>query len=102
MENSMIVVAGFVTARPDSFAEMLRISREHVHRSRQEPGCLSHDGSVDADNPLRLMFFERWADAAALKVHFAVPASRAFWKRLQELAADPGEMTIYEASRARL
>jgi quinol monooxygenase YgiN len=42
---------------------MLRISREHVHRSRKEPGCISHDVSIDAENPLRLTFFERWSDA---------------------------------------
>ena len=75
----MILVTGRVTAKPDTFAEMLRVSREHVHRSRKEPGCISHDVSVDADDPLTLHFIERWADAEALKVHFRVPESRAMW-----------------------
>ena len=35
----MIVVTGSVTARPDSFDEVRRLSLEHVHRSRTEPGC---------------------------------------------------------------
>ena len=98
----MILVTGAVTARPDTFDEMLRVSREHVHRSRREPGCISHDVSVDADNPRKLHFIERWESAEALKVHFAVPESRAFWKRLQELAADPGGMAIYEANKIRI
>jgi quinol monooxygenase YgiN len=63
----------------------------------QGAGCVSHDVSVDADDPLTLHFIERWADEAALKVHFRVPESRAMWKRLQELAADPGTMRIYRA-----
>ncbi len=98
----MIVVTGFVTARPDTIAEMTRISLEHVHRSRTEPGCISHDVSIDAENPLRLMFFERWESAAALKAHFAVKASRVFWKQLQELAAEPGAMQIYEAAKTKI
>jgi len=98
----MILVTGAVTARPETIAEMLRVAREHVHRSRQEPGCISHDVSIDADNPLKLHFIERWESEAALKAHFAVKASRAFWKTLQDLAADPGAMHIYEASEVRL
>ena len=97
----MILVIGRVTAKPDTFVEMLRVSREHVHRSRKEPGCISHDVSIDADDPRTLHFIERWADEAALKTHFRVPESRAMWKRLQELAADPGAMHIYESRETK-
>src|ERR1700761_6515153 len=93
----MILVTGDTTARPDSIAEMLRVALEHVQRSRSEPGCISHDVAVDPQNRLRLLFTERWADEAALKTHFRVPESRAMWKRLQELAAEPGAMQIYDA-----
>jgi quinol monooxygenase YgiN len=98
----MLLVTGDVTARPDTIAEILRVSLEHVHRSRSEPGCISHDVAVDPENPLRLLFIERWADAAALKAHFRVTASRVMWKTLQELAADPGAMHIYEAAEIKL
>jgi quinol monooxygenase YgiN len=98
----MLIVSGDVIARPDSIAEMMRASLEHVHRSRREPGCVTHDVSVDAENPLRLMFFERWQDEAALKAHFAVPASRHFWKLLQSLAAHPGAMHFHDAREISL
>jgi len=98
----MILVIGTVTGRPDTFAEMLRVSTEHVHRSRREPGCISHHVSIDADDPLTLHFTERWESMEALKAHFRVPESRAMWRRLQELAADPGTMHIYEAGEIRL
>ncbi len=62
----MIVVTGSVTARQDSFNEVRRLSLEHVHRSRAEPGCISHAVHVDCENPLRLVFIEQWADRAAL------------------------------------
>ena len=62
----MIVVTGSVTARQDSLDEVRKLSLEHVRRSRQEPGCISHAVHVDCENPLRLVFIEQWADRAAL------------------------------------
>ncbi|HEX4860989.1 MAG TPA: putative quinol monooxygenase [Rhizomicrobium sp.] len=98
----MIVVTGIVTAKPETITELTQAAREHVHRSRGEPGCISHHVAVDADDPLTLHFIERWESADALKVHFAVPESRAFWRRLKELAADPGHMQVYETERIRI
>jgi quinol monooxygenase YgiN len=98
----MILVTGTITARPDTIAEMTREALVHVQRSRTEPGCISHDVAVDPANPLRLIFLERWDSADALRAHFKVPASRAFWRRLQDLAAEPGAMQLYEANRIAL
>ena len=95
----MIVVTGSVTARQDSFDEVRKLSLEHVHRSRGEPGCISHAVHVDCENPLRLVFFEQWADRAALLAHFAVPASRDFVKSLQSLAAAATSIELYDAAR---
>ena len=95
----MILVTGSVTAREDSFGEVRRLSLEHVHRSRGEPGCISHAVHVDCENPLRLVFVEQWADRAALSAHFAVPASRDFVRALQPLAAASPTLEIYDATR---
>jgi quinol monooxygenase YgiN len=95
----MIVVTGSVTARLDSFDQVRKLSLEHVHRSRGEPGCISHAVHVDCENPLRLVFFEQWADRAALLDHFAVAASRDFVKSLQSLAAAATSIELYEATR---
>jgi quinol monooxygenase YgiN len=95
----MIVVTGSVTARQDSFDQVRKLSLEHVHRSRTEPGCISHSVQIDCENPLRLVFFEQWADRAALLNHFAVPASRDFVKSLQALAAAATSIELYEATR---
>ena len=95
----MIVVTGSVTARQDSFDQIRKLSLEHVHRSRGEPGCISHSVQIDCENPLRLVFFEQWADRTALLNHFAVPASRDFVKSLQTLAAAATSIELYEATR---
>ena len=98
-ERKMIVVTGSVTARKDTFDEVRRLSLEHVHRSRTEPGCISHAVHVDCEDPLKLVFFEQWADRAALLTHFAVPASRGFVKQLQSLAASATTIEIYDATK---
>jgi len=95
----MIVVTGSVSAKPDTFDEVRRLSLEHVHRSRTEPGCISHAVHVDCENPLKLVFFEQWADRAALLTHFAVPASRDFVRSLQSLAAAATTIEIYDATK---
>ncbi len=95
----MIVVTGSVTAREDSFDEVRQLSLEHVHRSRSEPGCISHAVHVDCEDPLRLVFIEQWADPAALQAHFAVPASRDFVRALQPLVAASPTLEIYDAKR---
>jgi len=43
----MLVVTGSIAAKPEAIAEMLRVSREHVHRSREEPGCISIDVATE-------------------------------------------------------
>jgi quinol monooxygenase YgiN len=95
----MIVVTGSVTARQDSLDEVRRLSLEHVHRSRGEPGCIWHAVHVDCENPLRLVFIEQWADRAALLAHFAVPASRDFVRALRPLAAAATTIELYDATR---
>src|SRR5580693_2891191 len=95
----MIVVTGSVTTRQDTFEEARRLSLEHVHRSRSEPGCISHAVHIDCENPSRLVFIEQWADRAALLAHFAVPASRNFVRALQPLAAAATTIQLYDATQ---
>jgi len=95
----MIVVTGSVTAKQDSFDAVKKLSLEHVHRSRTEPGCISHAVHVDCENPLKLVFFEQWADRAALLAHFAVPGSRDFVRALHPLASEATTIELYDATR---
>ena len=97
----MILVIGSVVTQADRLAEALALSREHVARSRSEPGCLAHAVHQDAENPRRLVFVEQWSDQAALAAHFKVPASRAFAKALAALAEEAPSLSIYEATQVR-
>ena len=94
------MITASVDIQPQHLAEALDLSLQHVRRSREEPGCVSHGVSQDAEDPNRLLFLERWADREALDRHFAVPEARAFARRLGELASAPAQMTVYTAEPA--
>jgi quinol monooxygenase YgiN len=94
-----IIVLGTATATAEGFDEMLEAALAHVHRSRTEPGCLAHGVSRDEENPLRLVFVERWADREALNAHFAVPASAAFVEVVQRVSAAAPTLEIFPVVR---
>ncbi len=91
----MVIVIGDVTVREGELHAALAISREHVERSRAEPGCMSHDVHVDTEIPDRIVFVERWVDRATLDVHFTVPESIEFARALSALAMDRPTVDIY-------
>ena len=95
----MLIVTGSLTARQNSFDELRAAALEHVHRSRKEPGCLSHAVHVDCENPLRLVFIEEWESREALLTHFAVPESRAFVKSARARAAEASPVAVFDAAR---
>ena len=80
----MIIITGSALTKSETHGEMIVICTEHSARSRAESGCIAHNVHVDCENPARLVFVEQWADTAAVKAHFAVPASGQFVKRLDD------------------
>jgi quinol monooxygenase YgiN len=94
----VIIVTGSVKARPETRDEIVRISLEHVHRSRRETGCLLHSVHRDVEDTERFVFIEHWTDRDALRAHFRVPESGAFATALGELAAEPPTMEIYDVT----
>ncbi len=91
----MIVVLGEIVGRPDSIEGLTEAGLAHTQRSRAEPGCLAHHLHVDAEDPLRLVFVERWADRAALDEHFRQPGSLEFVNSLDGLAVGRPRMEIF-------
>ena len=94
----MMMVTGTLHARPESLAEVMALSRAHVLRSRGERGCLEHGVAIDADDPLRLVFIERWADRGTIGAHLRLPASRGFGKAVATFVDQPPTLSMFEAS----
>lgn len=93
----MIIITGSVRGDTGTMPELLRISLDHVHRSRTEPGCISHDVHRHAEEANLLVFLERWQDMAAVTAHFSVPDSQQFVRDIQALAVSPPDIHIYES-----
>src|SRR3954469_11338526 len=98
----MVIVTGSAVVSPDRIDEAIAVSLEHVRRSREEPGCISHAVHRDVENPLRLVFFERWESAEAVRAHFAVPASAQFVRTATALAASPPALELFTATAASI
>ena len=98
----MIIVLGSIVAKPETLDSLLRLSHEHVSRSRAEPGCISHDVHVHSENPLKLVFIEKWQDAAALAAHFKVKESIDFVAKARALSAEAPVIEVFEASPLRV
>ncbi|WP_374576474.1 putative quinol monooxygenase [Phenylobacterium sp.] len=94
----MIIILGSIQMAPGQRDAAIAVGLEHCARSRAEPGCISHDCHVDAADPDKLVFVERWADMAAVRTHFAVPASGEFVRRMATLASEPPQMSLYDAT----
>jgi quinol monooxygenase YgiN len=94
----MILITGSFVATAESYDELETLSLAHVHRSRLEPGCLAHGVHRDVENPMRLVFFEKWQDRAAVDAHFAVPASGEFVQRAIALADGSPTLEIFDVS----
>jgi quinol monooxygenase YgiN len=94
---NMIIITGHIITNSENRAAIQAESVAHCARSRAEPGCIAHNCHYDVEHPDRLVFVEKWADAAALLTHFAVPKSGAFVKAVSALSSEPPVMDIYHA-----
>jgi quinol monooxygenase YgiN len=92
----MVIVSGWVLARPDTTAQVEAACLAHVRRSRTEPGCLRHSVHRDVENPQRFVFLEHWRSLADLHRHFAVPESAALITTLQALCDELSPIEIHE------
>jgi len=98
MAGGEIIVLGSASAASEDIGELLEGALAHVRRSRAEPGCLAHGVSRDVEDPLRLVFVERWADRAALDRHFQQPGSAEFVAVVQRLATAPPTLDLHEVA----
>ncbi|MBI1214001.1 MAG: antibiotic biosynthesis monooxygenase [Alphaproteobacteria bacterium] len=98
----MILITGSILARPDTLDALREAGIEHSRRSRAEPGCLAHNIHVDCENPLRLVFVERWKDRDAVAAHFKVKASVDFVVSARKLAAASPEIEILDTQPAKI
>lgn len=67
----MIVIIAEKHVIPEKLDEFKFYAAEMVHKTRQEPGCLSYELLEDAEDPCHLTYLERWEDDSAVMRHNA-------------------------------
>lgn len=93
----MIIITGDIRLKAEHRESGIRICHEHSVRSRKEPGCISHDCSVDIEDTNLVRFIEHWADMDAVQAHFAVPEAQNMVAELSEMKAEPFVIRIFSA-----
>jgi len=94
----MILVTGSILTTDETTEAVLAAGLEHTRRSRTEPGCISHDVLRDAENPLRVVFLERWESRDALHAHFALADSIEFVRAITPLAAEAPQIDVFDTT----
>ena len=85
----MYTIIGTVTARPETRDELEALLLSQVLPTRAEAGCINYDFHVDAADPCVFVFYENWADRAALDAHLAMPHLVPLFSQLDRLLACP-------------
>ncbi len=95
--DPITLLAALTFAEPVAEPELSALAAV-VCATRGEPGCLEYAAHVSAEDPHRVLFYERWQDQAALDAHnltahlaafraavgprLVGPSELGFWKRL--------------------
>ncbi len=91
-----ITVVAKVTARPDAVEQVKGELLKMVGPTRQEAGCLEYRLHQDTQDPALFLFYESWADMAALERHMASPHYRRYVAAVGDLLVDKAVLKLSE------
>ena len=97
----MIVIAAKCIGKPERKADLLRLVATVAQPSRAEAGCITYNFYEQQPPASEFLFFEEWADQAAIDLHVKTPHFQEFMKQLPELAQGPLKIRIYEITKTR-
>ena len=97
----MIVLAAKFTGKPERKTEILRLAAIVAPPSRAESGCITYNFYEQQPSANEFLFFEEWADQAALDAHFQTPHFKDFMQHFPELIQGQPHLRIYEVGKTR-
>lgn len=81
----MIIVKGSFPIKADQQPEALDLVQDLACASRKEPGCLSYEVYVQADEPQVIMVWQQWSNLDALEIHFGSDHVDAFLDAIPDM-----------------
>jgi quinol monooxygenase YgiN len=97
----MIVLAAKCAGKPECRSDIMRLASAMLEPSRAEAGCRSYNFYSASEHDNEFLFFEEWADQAALDFHFATPHFQKFIAEFSGLLAGPPGIRVYEIGETR-
>ena len=97
----MIVIAAKFVGKPERRSDIIRLAATVAKPSRAEAGCISYNFYEQQPATNEFLFFEEWADQAAVDFHFQTAHFKEFMKEFPELIQGPPTLRIYEVSKSR-
>ncbi|ATN36872.1 hypothetical protein ACO34A_24150 (plasmid) [Rhizobium sp. ACO-34A] len=89
-----ISLVATIEVNPDSQSLAEAALLDCIPASRAEAGCLRYEVNRDRDHPGRYVFYEAWADPAALEAHVTAPHFQTMNARLAPVLVKDFEVTF--------
>lgn len=83
-----VTVVAKVTAKADAIDQVKCELLKMVEPTRLEQGCLEYRLHQDSRDPTVFLFYENWADAAALERHLGAPHYLRYVAAVADLIAE--------------
>jgi quinol monooxygenase YgiN len=97
----MLVLAAKCIGKPEARSEIVRLASVVAPLSRDEAGCIAYDFYAEPSGSNEYIFFEEWADQAALDFHFQTPHFQEFIRDFSPLLAGPPSIRTYDVREWR-
>lgn len=98
----MIVINARIDATPETVEALTDAILAMEAATAKEDGCEDYTFSVELGNPGAVRITERWANADALKAHFATPHMATFQAAMQVHPPKGIDLHCYEANEIPL
>ena len=94
MNDEKIVLVARLKVKKEMVEEAKKVALSLVEVSREEEGCVNYDLHQAIDDETVFVWHEVWANKSALDAHFAMPYFTEFFAKVEEVAAEPPQITL--------
>jgi quinol monooxygenase YgiN len=95
-EIKKIVITAYLDIKTDKVEKFLTEVQEVIDKSKAEEGNASYNLFSDLKEKNKFVFVEEWKSQAAVDTHFATEHFKKFGTLMDEVAASPPKIKIFE------
>ncbi len=94
MNSEQIVLIARLKVKDDKVDELKKAGLAIVEASRDEAGNINYDIHQCIEDETVFFWHETWASKASIDEHFATPFFGEFFKTVEQIAAEPPQITL--------